>query len=136
MSEAKLQELGSRPAGPEQITRAREICGKSEALNAKLDQFLGTKPTRGQMVEFMNTLKTAGRQEEMEASILRICRSVGIEEPTGTDKLLALQIGLLQEQNDLLARSAGRPVQVAEQGSGSFFTPFVAGALLGTVLSK
>ena len=41
------------------------------------------------MVEFMNDLKTTAVKEAMDANIMRICNSVGIEEPTGTDKLLA-----------------------------------------------
>lgn len=99
MSEEKLRMLAAQSAGMEQIDRARELCGRSPELHAKLDGFLESGPTRGQMVDFMNDLKEHGLKEVMEANILRICKSVGIEEPTGTDKLLALQIGLLQEQN-------------------------------------
>jgi len=136
MSAANLTELASKPAGLDQIDRARELCGQSAALNAKLDTFLSGKPTRGQMVEFMNELKETGLKEAMEANILRICKSVGIEQPTGTDKLLALQIGLLQEQNEALTILARRTGQVAEQTKQqpSIFGPVLAAMLIGKAL--
>ncbi|WP_180727802.1 hypothetical protein [Paraburkholderia largidicola] len=136
MSTPDLKELAAKPAGIEQINRAREICGTSVSLNAKLDAFLNERPNRGQMVEFMNELKETGLKENMEANILRICKSVGIGEPTGTDKLLALQIGLLQEQNAALASLAQRTGQVVDQTKQqpSIFGPVLAAVLIGKVL--
>ena len=136
MSEATLKELADRPVGVDQMNRAREICGHSELLNARLDEFLKTKPTRGQMVEFMSELRETGLKEAMEANISRICKSVGIEEPTGTDKLLALQIGLLQEQNEALAKLVRRTGQVADQTKEppSIFGPVLAAVLIGKAL--
>ncbi|MGF6605073.1 hypothetical protein P3T23_009834 [Paraburkholderia sp. GAS448] len=133
---ANLTELARKPAGLDQINRARELCGNSAALNAKLDTFLDGKPTRGQMIEFLNDLKEHGLKEAMEANILRICKSVGIEEPTGADKLLALQIGLLQEQNEALATLTRRTGQVAEQTKQqpSIFGPVLAAVLIGKAL--
>ncbi|CAN7786562.1 hypothetical protein LJR034_008704 [Caballeronia sp. LjRoot34] len=136
MSEAKLKDPAEQRAGIDQINRARELCGRPVALNAKLDAFLNGKPNRGQMVEFMNDLKTTGLQQQMDANIARICKSVGIEEPTGTDKLLALQIGLLQEQNEALALLANWTGQVVDQTKQqpSIFGPVLAALLIGKAL--
>lgn len=136
MSEEKLKMLADQPAGMEQINRARELCGLLPELHAKLDEFLDRKPTRGQMVDFMGDMKAHGLKEAMEVNILRICKSVGIEDPTGTDKLLALQIGLLQEQNEALATLAQRTGQVANQTKqqASIFGPVLAAVLIGRAL--
>ncbi|WP_199028856.1 hypothetical protein [Ralstonia sp. ASV6] len=136
MGTPNLNELAAKPAGDDQIKRAREICGESEVLHAKLDAFLNENPTRGSMVEFMSELKEGGLKAEMEANILRICASVGIDQPTGTDRLLALQIGLLQEQNEALANLARRTGQIAHQTkeSPSIFGPVLAAVLIGKVL--
>lgn len=136
MSEVDVKELANRRAGVDQMTRARELCGRSRELNAKLDAFLGTGPTRGQMIDFMEELKTVGLKAEMEANVLRICNSVGIEEPTRTEKLLAIQIGLLQEQNEALRRLASSNGRVAEQTKQqpAIFGPILMGMLLGRVL--
>lgn len=133
MSDATLDALAGQPVGMDQINRARDLCGQSTALNGELDAFLGSRPNRGQMLDFIETLKLGGLQRAMEANIARICESVGINEPTGTDKLLALQIGLLQEQNQAIARLAYRTNQVAEntKEQPSIFGPLLMGILLG-----
>jgi hypothetical protein len=130
-----LVHLADQPAGVDQMSRARELCGKSETLHAKLDAFLHGKPSRGQMLEFLEELRATGAREQLDANIQRICESVGIGEPTGTDKLLAMQIGLLQEQNETLALVANRVGALANQKQ-PVFTPLVAGIVLGTVLAK
>lgn len=136
MTQANFKDLAEQRVGMDQINRAREICGRSAALNTKLDAFLIGKPNRGQMVEFMTDLKTTGLQQAMEANIARICKSVGIEEPTGSDKLLALQIGLLQEQNAALALLTNRTGQVVDQTKQqpSIFGPVLAALLIGKAL--
>lgn len=133
MSNDKIRELGSQRPGMDQISRARELCGESADMNAHLDAFLGTQPSRSAMIAFMDELKTTGMKKEMQAKIARICESVGIDSPTGTDRLLALQIGLLREQNEALALLANRTGQVVAQTQqqASIFGPLLAGILIG-----
>ncbi|WP_157659507.1 hypothetical protein [Burkholderia ubonensis] len=136
MSDETLVTLAANPVGMDQINRARELCGRSDELNAKLDSFLNGRPNRGQMIDFIEELKATGLKEAMEANILSICRSVGIDEPTGTDKLLAMQIGLLQEQNDTLNQLAGLTSRVAAhtKKKPAIFGPVLAAVLIGKVL--
>lgn len=124
------------PPDMDQLNHARELCGRSDALHAKLDALLDTKPTRGQVEAFMTYLNTTGLKEELEANILRICESVGIASPTGSEKLLALQIGLLQEQNAALVSLAKKTDQVAANAKQqpSIFGPVLAAILIGKAL--
>lgn len=138
-----IQHLADQPAGNDQVTRARELCGTSGTLNAKLEEFLETGPTRGQFIDFLEQLKSATQQEKLDADIAHICALVGIENPTGTDKLLALQIGLLQEQNaaiGLLANRAGQAVELEKKAldrpATSGFTSLLAGFLIGGMMSR
>ncbi|MGY6257289.1 hypothetical protein ACXIVK_27910 [Paraburkholderia caledonica] len=144
MGEARnIQHLADQPAGEDQVTRARELCGASGALNARLDGFLKTGPTRGQFIDFLEQLKSATQQEKLDANIAHICALVGIENPTGTEKLLAIQIGLLQEQNaniGLLANRAGQAVELEkkllDKPATSGFTSLLAGFLIGGMMSR
>lgn len=119
----------------DQMTRARELCGRSVALHSKLDAFLRGRPTRDQMQEFLEYLSGPGQLEGIELDIRRICKAAGVDEPTGSDRLMAMQIGLLQEQNELLTTLAKR-AGIQSHQKQPIFTPVVAGILLGTLLAK
>ncbi|AZU59761.1 hypothetical protein CFM90_26425 (plasmid) [Ralstonia solanacearum] len=73
-----LRDLASQPAGMDQISRARELCGQSDSWNTALDVLLSTKPTRGQMLEFLEKLNTSEKQQLFDVEISRICEAVGI----------------------------------------------------------
>ncbi|KWE97881.1 hypothetical protein [Burkholderia ubonensis] len=136
MSDPTIERLAANPAGVDQIDRAREICGSSAERVAKLDAFLSTQPNRGQMIDFIEDLKQEGLREAMEANIQRILKSAGIDTPTGTDKLLAMQIGLLQEQNEALNVLAGMTSRVAAntKDKPAIFGPVLGAVLLGKIL--
>ncbi|GAB6849154.1 hypothetical protein [Paraburkholderia kururiensis] len=124
----------------DQMTQARAQCGSNPFLLAELEEFLSRQPSRAQMYDFIEDLRNPNRQKErFEANISRLCKLVGIEEPTPGEKLLALQIGLQQEQNATLALIASRlgsQKNGADSGqSPSVFGPLLTGALLGAVIS-
>jgi hypothetical protein len=135
MSDMKVQSLADNPAGEDQLTRARELCANSETLKAKLAEFLTGNPTRGQMVDFLGQLRVEGLKAGFDANILRICEAVGVTEPTGTDRLLALQISLLREQNELLTSLAKRAGRIEDEikdlpfQTSGFLTGFLFGKL-------
>ncbi|WP_175011325.1 hypothetical protein [Burkholderia lata] len=136
MSDPALADLSIRPAGQDQIARAREICGSSATLNRLVDDFLLGEPNRGQMLDFLEHLKAVNNKEEVEAKILQICSLAGIESPTGTDKLLAMQVGLLQELAATSGRMSGHTAHIAREivnarSQQSMFGPLLAVFLFG-----
>lgn len=123
----------------DQMTQARALCGNSPFLQAELEEFLNSRPSHAQMTGFIESLSDPDRQRErFDRNILRVCKLVGIEEPTRSDKLLALQICVQQEQNaalSLIANRLGAGKQSQSDQSPSLFTPFLTGMLLGTLMS-
>lgn len=124
----------------DQMTQARTICGNNPFLLAELEEFLNRQPSRAQMYEFIEGLRNPDRQKErFDENILRVCKLVGIDDPTPGEKLLALQVGLQQEQNAALALIASRlgpQNKGADSGqSSSVFGPLLTGMLLGAVVS-
>jgi hypothetical protein len=130
----ELSQLASNPAGEDQIARARELCGHSSTLTAALDALLSTAPSRGQMLSFLEEARKANEQRNVEAELLRICQSFGIGEPSPQDKLLAMQIAMLREQNEMLQRIAVRVGSIAQQKPLTF-TGALGAAILGNVLT-
>lgn len=135
----QVAELASKPAGEDQIARARELCAGSETLRAQLEEFILTAPSRGQMVQYMERLKTEGKAQELQSVILGICHGLGITKPTPSEQLLALQVGLLQEQSKALhdeltqlSKQNGRPVAQ----SGVTLTSLLAGFVIGGALAN
>ncbi|AMR77993.1 hypothetical protein [Cupriavidus nantongensis] len=130
-----LHKLASNPVGIDQISRARELCGQSESLNATLDALLRTKPTRGQMLDFLEELNKSGKQEAFEEEMSRICEAVGILEPSPQDKLMAMQVGMLREQNEMLQHIA-RCVGSIPKDKPLSFTGAVGAVILGNMLTR
>ena len=54
------------------------------------------------MNDFLTTLRVVATEEQVADKISTICRAAGIEQPTGAERLMAMQIGLMQEQNSIL----------------------------------
>lgn len=135
---AQITELASKPAGEDQIARAQELCGDSNVLKAQLEIFLKASPSRGQMVQYMERLKTGGRAKELDSVVLSICQGLGISEPTNTERLLALQVGLLQEQSramqEVLTKLSNQGGQPAN--SGGSISGLLAGLVIGGILAK
>lgn len=97
------------PPTQDQVARAREILtGASADLQDQFASFLQTNPTRGQMNEYIGKLRASVGEEQLKLKIETICRVAGIERPTGADRLMAMQIGLLQEQNAILQEGQTR----------------------------
>ncbi|HDR9474405.1 hypothetical protein [Burkholderia multivorans] len=130
-----LQQLANGPAGNEQFTRARELCGDSKELHAELDALIQTTPTRGQVLDFLETLNKRKQQQAVDAEILRICQAVGIESPSPQDRLIAMQIGMLREQNVLLQRIAGRVGEIAKTKPLTF-TDALGAVAFGNILTR
>lgn len=135
-----ISELSAKPAGEDQIARGREIIGNSPDLKAQLDAFLASGPTRGQMLDFLSLMRSAASEEQLRQKIESICRVVGIERPSNTDRLMAMQIGLMQEQNAILQSGLTRTLNqmradAKESDSGSAFTALIGGVMLGVILS-
>jgi hypothetical protein len=93
------------------------------------------------MVEFIESLHTEAAAAEIDRRIYAICKAAGIESPTGTDRLMAMQIGLLQDQNSILQSGMTRTLNQmradakADDSSG-IFTSLVGGLMLGAVLTR
>ncbi|WP_176043005.1 hypothetical protein [Burkholderia stabilis] len=139
MSDPVLSDLSLRPAGQDQIARAREICGSSATLNILVDDFLLGEPNRGEMLDFLEHLKAIHNKEEVEAKILQICSLAGIENPTATDKLLAMQVGLLQDLVASSGRISGHTAHIAREivkarHQQSMFGPLLAAFLFAKLL--
>lgn len=130
-----LQELANGTPGHEQYARARELCGDSKESHAELDALIKTMPTRGQVLDFLETLSKRKQQQAMDADILRICQAVGIESPSPQDRLLAMQIGMLHEQNDLLQHIAGRVGDMAKTKPLTF-TGALGAVVFGNILTR
>lgn len=135
------EQLAANPAGDDQLARAREIIADSSQLKERLNNFVGTSPNRGQMNEFMDYLHTAVAEERVMRKIEHICRISGIVNPTGSERLMAMQIGLIQEQNALLkgglTRALNRMQADAKQTDGdSLMTSLIGGLALGAIFSS
>jgi len=124
----KLQQLADGTPSHEQYSRARELCGDSEALHAELDALIKTMPTRGQVLDFLEGLNKRKQQQAMEAELLRICQVVGIESPSPQDRLMAMQIGMLHEQNEILQQISHRVGTIAKS------EPLTFSGVLGAVV--
>jgi len=99
----KLQQLADGTPSHEQYSRARELCGDSEALHAELDALIKTMPTRGQVLDFL-------------------------ESPSPQDRLMAMQIGMLHEQNEILQQISHRVGTIAKS------EPLTFSGVLGAVV--
>lgn len=134
-------ELASLPATDGHIERARAAVRGNTLKEQRLESLLASNPTRGQMVDFLETLNADKAAEQLENRIAIICKAAGIAEPTGADRLMAMQIGLLQEQNMLLQTGMTRTFNQmradakADQANATF-TGLVGSALLGLLLVK
>ena len=136
-----LQQLAAKPAGDDQVLRAREIIGSSGSFNAKLESFMASNPTRGQMTDFLENLRVSVAEHQLKQKIELICRAAGIEEPTGEHRLMAMQIGLLQDQNGILQSGLTRTINQMRSHANSVesdgaFTALLGGLLFGAVLSR
>lgn len=134
-------ELAALPATEGHIERAREAVRAYPAKQQYLDALLASNPTRGQMVEFTESVYAEGAARQLDHRIDAICKAAGIEEPTGADRLMAMQIGLLQDQNMILQAGMTRSLNQmradakADESSGTF-TALVGGMMLGAVLTR
>lgn len=129
-------ELAAMPATEGHIERAREAVSAHPGKQPYLNALLASNPTRGQMVEFLESLRIEIEAADVDKRILQICKAAGIIEPTSTERLMAVQIGLLQEQNMILTRSFNQMKGAKEDDSGGLFTAFLGGALIAATLSR
>lgn len=127
-------QLANNPAGQDQITRARELCGHSDKLTSALEALLLTSPSRGQMLDFLEGVRKSNEQQKADAEVLRICQSFGIVEPSPQDRLAAIQVLMIQEQNEMLQHIAARVGVIAKEKPLTF-SGALGAVLLGNVLT-
>lgn len=134
-------ELAALPATEGHIERAKEAVRAFPAKQKYLDALLASNPTRGQMVEFTESVRSEAIAHQLDQRINAICKAAGIEDPTGADRLMAMQIGLLQDQNMILQNGLTRSLNQmradakADESSG-IFTALLGGTMIGAVLSR
>lgn len=90
------------PATEDHIERAREAVRTFSAKKNYLDALLASNPTRWQTLEFTESVRVEGFADQLEQRIKVICKAAGIDGPIGAERLLAMQIGLQQDQNTIL----------------------------------
>lgn len=133
---ARIAELAAKPAGEDQIARARELCTSYPDLLEQFEAFIKTRPTRGQMVSYLENLKEGGSSKALESVAVSICHGLGISDPSPSERLLAIQVGLLQEQsralNELLKKTS--PQSNAGKASSGGVTGLLAGVIIGSLL--
>lgn len=134
------QELAVKPAGDDQIKTARQLSEGCPELEAEVDAFMAKNPNRGEMIDFLGELRKQSESRRLELMVLRVCRSLGIEHPTSTEKLLALQTLAISEQTAKLGlglKNVRNSVENTKaEHSDDSFTPFLGGTLLGVFLAK
>lgn len=130
-------ELAMLPATPGHIDRAKEAVRAHPGMQKYLDALLASNPTRGQMVEFTESVHIEAAKAQLEQRIDTICKAAGIDKPTGVERLMALQVGLLQDQNVILTRASNqaRADATTDEPTDSF-TALVGGLMLGAVLTR
>lgn len=80
------------------IKELRKIAGENRDLNRRVDDFIDAGRSRGNLEEFMSSLRIAAQ----EAEIKLLHAKAGIVNPSGSDRLMAIQILAIQEQNAIL----------------------------------
>jgi hypothetical protein len=140
-----LKELAALPATDGHIARAREAARAYPNIRPYFEALLASNPTRGQMVEFMESVRVGAEPvfaaQQLNLRIDAICKAAGIDAPTGTERLMAMQIGLLQDQNTILQNAVIRssnqaPAEDKASTSSGSFTALLGGMLLGAALTR
>jgi hypothetical protein len=93
-----IEELAALPVGQDQIDRAHAYCCEDPDLLARVAEFLSHGVTRGQMVTFLEELRPANKALLRKRQALGFCRSVGIENPSNIELLLAQRNAILHEE--------------------------------------
>lgn len=134
-------ELATLPATEGHIERAKEAVRAYPAKQKYLDALIASNPTRGQMVDFTESVRMEATAFQLEQRIAAICKAAGLEQPTGAERMMAMQIGLLQDQNTILQSGLTRTINQLRSNStvtesGDTFTALVGGLILGNVLTR
>jgi len=83
------------------IREARKIAGDNRDLNKSIDDFITNSAPRESKEEFLSSLRKAATEEKIQSIYLE----AGIANPSGADRLMAMQIVVIQEQNEILKKS-------------------------------
>lgn len=130
-------ELSALPAGQDQIDRANAYCDGDPELLGRVAKFVSQGVTRGQMVTFLEELRPANEALRRKRKALGLCRSLGIENPTNTELLLADRNSILEEELSELRRqmSAGfKATNKKIENAPGVMTGAVVGALVGVAI--
>ncbi|WP_219118435.1 hypothetical protein [Janthinobacterium sp. UMAB-56] len=89
---------GSKHSHEYYIGIARKIAGTNPILQRSLDNFPAALAPCADKEEFLSTLRCAAQTIAQEEKIISVCQRAGIENPTGLERLMALQIAENQER--------------------------------------
>jgi hypothetical protein len=136
-------EIALLPATEGHVERAKEAVRALPAKQGYLEALLASNPTRGQLVEFTASVRAEAAAELVKQRITTICQAAGIAEPTAADRLQAMQVGLLQEQNAILQQGLTRTLnqmrsdsKARAENSNDLFTAALGGMLVAATLSR
>lgn len=135
-----LKVLAAQPADEALLSRARELCASRVDLADELGALVASGPTRAAVHAFIERAK-ATLPASLVDRVDLVCKALKIEAPTGQERLLALQVLLMNEQaltvqrlSDELAASKGVTHAVSPGASTSSY--LLAGLVLGAVVAK
>ena len=80
------------------IEEARYIAGENWVLIKRIDEFLSIGALRESREDFLHSLHKAAEEQKMESIYLE----AGIDNPSSTDRLMAIHIAAIKEQNTIL----------------------------------
>lgn len=130
-----LTVLAAQPADESLLKRAREVCASRLDMADELTALLASDPTRASVHAFIERAKST-----LPASLIErvdmVCNALKIVEPTGQERLLALQVLLMNDQAhaaqkliDALSASEKPPVAQGSSTTSYLLTGLVLGAM-------
>lgn len=133
---ADLEALGQKPAGQDQIERARELAAGDELRLAELDALVATSPNRAQMLELLDRFRRAADARKVDQAATALCRALGSVDPSPTEKLLALQVQVLHEQAVLLRRIGNLAHGAHADATNGPLTAAIGGILAAALVTQ
>lgn len=135
-----LAALAAQPADEDLLKRARELCACRVDLADELAALVASRPTRASVHAFIEQAKATLPATLVDRAGL-VCKALKIEAPTGQERLLALQVLLMNEQalmvqrlsDDLAKLQGGNQASASGTPTSSYL---LAGLLLGAVTTK
>ena len=134
-----LENLASQQADAQLLRAAEEACTGRLDLHDAFAALKASQPSRRDVHAFIENAKGSAPRS-LDEQVALVCRTLGVDQPTGIEKLLALQALLMQEHassmrkllNEVTSRSDGK----APSGQDGSTTALLGGLLLAAVTLK